>query len=78
MILFLNITRSDVIPFSGYIVSDAPQIGHDDPMSIIDDWGPQRAEKNPLKLSQLAPSRLSHLAFLFGGVGDGKSCSHGA
>lgn len=41
-------------------------------MSIIDDWGPQPEEKNPMKLEKLSPSELSNLAFLFGGVGDGK------
>lgn len=48
------------------------QIGHDEPMSIVDDWGPGLGEnKEPLKLDKLPIPRLSSLAFLFGGVGDG-------
>ncbi|THH22545.1 hypothetical protein EUX98_g8145, partial [Antrodiella citrinella] len=45
-------------------------VGQDEPMSIIDDWGPD--DKDPLKIDTLPLSRLSHLAFLFGGVGDAR------
>ena len=42
-------------------------------MSIIQDWGPEEGiDTNPLDLRKMTALRLSHLAFLFGGVGDGK------
>ncbi|TCD64568.1 hypothetical protein EIP91_003895 [Steccherinum ochraceum] len=47
-------------------------IGHDKPMSIIDDWGPGDENKDPLDLDQLPSSDLSRLAFFFGGVGDAR------
>ncbi|TCD63142.1 hypothetical protein EIP91_005901 [Steccherinum ochraceum] len=45
-------------------------IGHDNPMSIIDDWGPDVPD--PMNLKSLPPSHLSNLSFLFGGVGDAR------
>ncbi|TCD63140.1 hypothetical protein EIP91_005899 [Steccherinum ochraceum] len=47
-------------------------IGHDDPMSIVDDWGPGPDEKDSMNLNKLSTEQLSRLAFLFGGVGDGR------
>ena len=42
-------------------------------MSIIQDWGPEEGvDTNPLDLRKMTALRLSRLAFLFGGVGDGK------
>ncbi|PBK68015.1 hypothetical protein ARMSODRAFT_1005025 [Armillaria solidipes] len=46
------------------------KIGHDVPMSLIDRWGTQQDE-NPLVLNQLSLSKISKLAFFFGGCGDG-------
>ncbi|TCD63146.1 hypothetical protein EIP91_005905 [Steccherinum ochraceum] len=45
-------------------------IGHDEPMSIAEDWGQDRSE--PLKIKSFSQQRLSNLSFLFGGVGDGR------
>ncbi|EPQ56471.1 hypothetical protein GLOTRDRAFT_40012, partial [Gloeophyllum trabeum ATCC 11539] len=45
-------------------------IGHDDIMSIIDNWGSGFAQ--PIKLNQLTPAQLSNLSFFFGGVGDAR------
>jgi len=45
-------------------------IGHDDPLSVVDDWGPE--DSDPLSLSTMPLSRLSRLGFLFGGVGDAR------
>ena len=44
-------------------------MGHDDPLSIVDDYGPYSV--SPLKLDNLSDEMLSNLAFFFGGVGDG-------
>lgn len=41
-------------------------------MSIADDWGLEEGEENPLNLGEIPSSRLSSLAFLFGGAGDGE------
>ncbi|ETW77481.1 hypothetical protein HETIRDRAFT_446351, partial [Heterobasidion irregulare TC 32-1] len=47
-------------------------LGQDDIMSIIQDWGPEEdVDTNPLDLRKMKYLRLSCLAFLFGGVGDG-------
>ncbi|KAH8101280.1 hypothetical protein BXZ70DRAFT_935376 [Cristinia sonorae] len=49
-------------------------IGHDHPLSIVDDWGDRghASSKDPLKISHLPEEELSNLAFLFGGVGDAR------
>ncbi|THU91070.1 hypothetical protein K435DRAFT_968380 [Dendrothele bispora CBS 962.96] len=47
-------------------------VGHDDPMSIIDNWGPQPAERNPMDLGSLTAAQRSRLAFMFAGVGDAR------
>ncbi|KAK0437373.1 hypothetical protein EV421DRAFT_1828683 [Armillaria borealis] len=47
------------------------KIGHDVPMSLIDRWGTQQDE-NPLVLNQLSLSKISKLAFFFGGCGDAR------
>ncbi|KAF5371689.1 hypothetical protein D9758_003390 [Tetrapyrgos nigripes] len=43
-------------------------IGQDDPLSIVEDWGPQPEEANPMNLSHLTAEQRAHLAFLFAGV----------
>ncbi|TCD63143.1 hypothetical protein EIP91_005902 [Steccherinum ochraceum] len=64
-LLSLPIFRKSTNPGLDYFT-----IGHDDPMSIIDDWGPN--DPDPIDLRRLSPSHLSHLSFLFGGVGDAR------
>lgn len=44
-------------------------MGHDPPMSIVDDYGPNFP--SPMQLDMLPIDVLSNLAFFFGGVGDG-------
>ena len=46
-------------------------------MSIVDDWGMDDIDRDPMYIEQLSPSEMSHLAFLFGGVGDGETPSQG-
>ncbi|TCD64576.1 hypothetical protein EIP91_003904 [Steccherinum ochraceum] len=47
-------------------------LGHDKPMSIVDDWGAHDLDRDPLHLDQLPTTTLSRLAFFFGGVGDAR------
>lgn len=47
------------------------QIGNDPIINLVDGWG-ARTEPDVLKLNELPKERLSEVAFLFGGVGDGK------
>ncbi|KAH9916972.1 uncharacterized protein BXZ73DRAFT_80940 [Epithele typhae] len=46
-------------------------IGHDALIDLVDGWGPF-APQSPFKLDQLSLGQLSEIAFLFGGVGDGR------
>lgn len=39
-------------------------------MSLFKDWGPD--DPHPLMYKQMSTSQLSQIAFLFGGVGDGR------
>ncbi|SJL14510.1 uncharacterized protein ARMOST_17971 [Armillaria ostoyae] len=48
------------------------KIGHDIPMSIIDNWGALHTQDVPLSLKQLSLSKISKLSFLFAGVGDAR------
>jgi hypothetical protein len=41
-------------------------------MSLLDDWGPEAQDQLPLKVKDMTKQELSNMAFLFGGVGDGK------
>ncbi|KAI0657611.1 hypothetical protein C8Q70DRAFT_1055762 [Cubamyces menziesii] len=45
-------------------------IGTDDVIDLMEGWGP--GEAYSLKLDRLPPERLSDIALLFGGVGDGR------
>ncbi|VDB92191.1 unnamed protein product [Peniophora sp. CBMAI 1063] len=45
-------------------------MGHDDPFSIVDDYG--AGKRSPLHLEKLSEEKLSKLAFFFGGVGDAR------
>ncbi|KAF8876826.1 hypothetical protein BD779DRAFT_1695329 [Infundibulicybe gibba] len=47
------------------------QIGQDEPMSLLDDWGLQPEHKSPVDLSKFSMSELKELSFLLAGVGDG-------
>ncbi|KAF5358688.1 hypothetical protein D9758_007757 [Tetrapyrgos nigripes] len=50
-------------------------VGHDDPLSIVDDHGERRqdqSDQNPMDLGSLSDSQRSRLAFMFGGVGDAR------
>jgi len=44
-------------------------MGHDRIISLVDDWGP--GDPFPLGINGLPADKLSGIAFLFGGVGDG-------
>ncbi|KAK0434477.1 hypothetical protein EV421DRAFT_1909374 [Armillaria borealis] len=48
------------------------KIGHDIPMSIVDNWGALHTQNVPLPLKQLSLSKISKLSFLFAGVGDAR------
>lgn len=63
-------------PFISIHIEHCKQIGHDNIMSIVDDWGLGDDEKNPMNLEQLPLSRLSKLGFMFGGAGDGRLPIH--
>ncbi|KAH8101271.1 hypothetical protein BXZ70DRAFT_1007652 [Cristinia sonorae] len=47
-------------------------IGHDAPMSIVDDWGPDKDDADPIHLKSMSNEELSRLSFLFGGIGDAR------
>lgn len=53
------------------------QISHDDPMSIVHDYGREQHDPTPVQLviGSLSTEHLSNLSFLFGGVGDGNPFS---
>ena len=55
--------------FLSFAIPNA-QIGQDRPMSLMDDWG--EGDQFPFNLNSLSPVKLSQVAFLFGGVGDGQ------
>ncbi|KAI0366581.1 hypothetical protein BV20DRAFT_1124210 [Pilatotrama ljubarskyi] len=46
-------------------------IGNDPVIDLMDGWG-ARTDRDPLVLDQLPVDKLSEVAFLFGGVGDGR------
>ncbi|GBE90091.1 hypothetical protein SCP_1801150 [Sparassis crispa] len=46
------------------------KIGHDYPMSLVDNWG--KDYPIPLNINQMQKDQLSELAFLLGGVGDAR------
>ncbi|KII90183.1 hypothetical protein PLICRDRAFT_40377 [Plicaturopsis crispa FD-325 SS-3] len=46
------------------------QIGMDDIMSLVDDWGPKHID--PIKVNTLSQESLGQLSFLIAGVGDGR------
>ena len=46
-------------------------MGHDPPMSIVDDYGPNFP--SPMDSEDISIDVLSNLAFFFGGVGDGEN-----
>ncbi|KAK7681418.1 hypothetical protein QCA50_015510 [Cerrena zonata] len=62
---------AELAPFKKSLDDSIPffTIGHDIPMSIVNDWG---LDPDPLLPSQLTTDSLPHLALLFGGVGDGR------
>ncbi|KAI0366579.1 hypothetical protein BV20DRAFT_971757 [Pilatotrama ljubarskyi] len=47
-------------------------IGTDPIINLMDGWGPNSTDPDPLELHELPEASLSELAFLFGGVGDGR------
>ncbi|PBL04096.1 hypothetical protein ARMGADRAFT_1022590 [Armillaria gallica] len=67
-------SRLAALPFGRKIADSGLEyytVGQDPPMSIVHDWGPQD-RNNPLGLGKLPEARLSSLALLWGGVGDGR------
>ncbi|KAK0442712.1 uncharacterized protein EV420DRAFT_1752253 [Desarmillaria tabescens] len=66
-LLDLNKLKSNLNPTPEFF-----KIGHDSPMSIIDNWGASYTQDVPLSLNQLSPSKISQLSFLFAGVGDAR------
>ncbi|SJK99726.1 uncharacterized protein ARMOST_03037 [Armillaria ostoyae] len=67
-------SRLAALPFGRKFVDTGLEyytVGQDPPMSIVHDWGPQD-RNNPLELGKLSEARLSSLALLWGGVGDGR------
>ncbi|TCD70624.1 hypothetical protein EIP91_002655 [Steccherinum ochraceum] len=68
-------TRSSDLPVLKHSLDSALEYfskGHDNPMSILDNWGSGSQEKDPLDLNKLSSDGLSGLAILFGGVGDAR------
>lgn len=52
------------------------QIGHDEILNIVEDWGPTyEGSVDPLPLNGIPITCLKPLALLFGGVGDGEPSS---
>ncbi|ESK89838.1 hypothetical protein Moror_823 [Moniliophthora roreri MCA 2997] len=47
-------------------------VGHDEPMSILEDWGPEDELKRPLDLHSMSNEELGHIAIFFAGVGDAR------
>ncbi|KAF8876861.1 hypothetical protein BD779DRAFT_1677610 [Infundibulicybe gibba] len=47
-------------------------IGQDNPMSLLDDWGPRPEYKSPIDLNTFPKSELKELSFLLGGAGDAR------
>lgn len=48
-------------------------MGHDHIISLFQGWGPD--DPDPLMYKRMSTSQLSQIAFLFGGVGDGRADS---
>ncbi|KAK7054699.1 hypothetical protein VNI00_003162 [Paramarasmius palmivorus] len=47
-------------------------VGHDELMSILDDWGPEDELKRPLNLHLMSIKELERIAIFFAGVGDAR------